>query len=60
MGADGEMRQPLDIALQGNPVSRKPRYKVALLVAFPSLQVIDGKGVTDEERERAVIMSSDT
>jgi hypothetical protein len=56
--ADGDIRQPLDINLQGNPVCRKPRYRAALIHAFPSLQVIDNRSVTEEERDRALSLVS--
>ena len=61
----GDMKHshhPSEITLQGNPVSRKPRYRATLIHVFPSLQVVDGRTVTEDEKERArtVVLSIDT
>ena len=56
---ESDIRQPLDINLLGNPISRKPRYRAGLLFSFPTLQVIDSRSVSDEERERALALSPD-
>eukprot|EP00762_Andalucia_godoyi_P006959 ANDGO_08261.mRNA.1 Internalin-I len=48
-----ELRSLLEILLVFNPVARKPMYRPHLLRRVPSLQMIDGKEVTFDERERA-------
>eukprot|EP01112_Ceratiomyxa_fruticulosa_P021135 TRINITY_DN7362_c1_g1_i1.p1 TRINITY_DN7362_c1_g1~~TRINITY_DN7362_c1_g1_i1.p1 ORF type:complete len:272 (+),score=57.09 TRINITY_DN7362_c1_g1_i1:280-1095(+) len=42
-----------EITIQGNAVARKNHYRYHLMVSNPSLTVIDGKPVTDDERDRA-------
>jgi Leucine-rich repeat len=43
----------LEISLGSNAVARKQLYRIAIVIRFPQVVVIDGKEVTDEERQRA-------
>ncbi|KAJ3285947.1 Leucine-rich repeat-containing protein 9 [Borealophlyctis nickersoniae] len=43
----------LQISLASNAVARKHMYRYALIMRFPQILGIDGKDVTDEERQRA-------
>jgi hypothetical protein len=43
----------LEISLSGNAVSRKQLYRIGLVIRFPHILGIDGKEVTNEERQRA-------
>jgi hypothetical protein len=43
----------LEISLAGNSVSRKQLYRIGLVIRFPHIVGIDGKEVTNEERQRA-------
>jgi hypothetical protein len=51
---ESELRHPLDINLTGNPICRKPRYRNFIIANFPSLQIFDGRGVTDDEKDRTL------
>jgi hypothetical protein len=46
-----------DLELSGNSLSRKPGYRQAILQKLDKLQVLDGRDVTQEERERIEQMS---
>jgi Leucine-rich repeat (LRR) protein len=48
-----DLRSLLEIVMVFNAVARKPMYRPHLLRRLPSLQMIDGREVTYEERERA-------
>jgi len=41
------------VHLSSTPVSRKPLYRAHLIHAVASVRVLDGKEITDEERERS-------
>lgn len=43
----------LEISLANNAVCRKQLYRIGLVIRFPHLIGIDGKEVTNEERQRA-------
>jgi len=61
-GGVPDNHRPSEITLQGNPISRKLRYRATLIHVFSSLQVVDGRQVTEDERDRAnsVILTPDT
>jgi len=46
------LRHILLICLSQNPVARKPLYRAHLIHAVSSVRVIDGKEVTEDEREK--------
>eukprot|EP00397_Hematodinium_sp_SG-2012_P001379 GEMP01001381.1.p1 GENE.GEMP01001381.1~~GEMP01001381.1.p1 ORF type:complete len:1576 (+),score=324.31 GEMP01001381.1:1-4728(+) len=48
-----ELRCLVQVGIAQNPVARKPFYRVLLLRTVPSLRIIDGKEIVDEEREKA-------
>lgn len=48
-----DLRCLLEIVLVFNPVARKVNYRAHLLRRIPSLQMIDGREVTYDERERS-------
>eukprot|EP00796_Vickermania_ingenoplastis_P007380 gene7380-5194_t len=41
------------LTLVGNPVTRKSRYRQSVIQALPTLAFLDGKAITNEEREKA-------
>ncbi|KAI8896203.1 hypothetical protein BC833DRAFT_598395 [Globomyces pollinis-pini] len=43
----------LEISLASNAVCRKQLYRIGLVIRFPHIMGIDGKEVTNEERQRA-------
>jgi len=47
-----ELPHLMEIALMNNPVSRKPNYRNAIIKRLPALIVLDGKEITNEERQR--------
>ncbi|CEL97089.1 unnamed protein product [Vitrella brassicaformis CCMP3155] len=52
-----DLKGLVQISLAQTPVSRKPLYRPGLVRLLPSLRLIDGKEVTDEEREKAEMMT---
>eukprot|EP00928_Gymnodinium_smaydae_P027750 TRINITY_DN21353_c3_g1_i1.p1 TRINITY_DN21353_c3_g1~~TRINITY_DN21353_c3_g1_i1.p1 ORF type:complete len:1571 (+),score=412.13 TRINITY_DN21353_c3_g1_i1:289-5001(+) len=50
------LRHLVIVHLAQNPVSRKPLYRAFLVCSVRSLRAIDGKEVTEEERERSDMM----
>ncbi|CAK0831117.1 unnamed protein product, partial [Prorocentrum cordatum] len=48
-----DLRHLLMVQLAQNPVSRKPLYRSHVICALGSVRAVDGKEVTEEERERA-------
>lgn len=52
-------RTLLDISIQNNPIARKAFYRVSIIKRLQSLQVIDGKPISWEERERADTTTGD-
>lgn len=52
-------RTLLDISIQNNPLARKAFYRVSIIKRLQSLQMIDGKPITWEERERADTTNGD-
>lgn len=49
------MKMPsiMEISLAGNAVCRKQLYRIGLVIRFPHIVAVDGKEVTNEERQRA-------
>jgi hypothetical protein len=47
-----ELPHLMEIALMNNPVARKPNYRNAIIKRLPALIVLDGKEITNEERQR--------
>ncbi|KAJ3329238.1 Leucine-rich repeat-containing protein 9, partial [Kappamyces sp. JEL0680] len=43
----------LEVSLMGNAVCRKQLYRIGLVIRFPHIVGIDGREVTNEERQRA-------
>ena len=46
----------LEITMSNNPVARKQLYRPKLLRKLPTLKFIDGREVTNEERERMELL----
>lgn len=44
------------LTLDGNPLAALPNYRAGVLDLLPRLQSLDGRGVTEEERERAPVL----
>jgi Leucine-rich repeat (LRR) protein len=42
----------MELVLQGNPLARKPNYRVMIVKRLASLVVLDGKEITLDERQR--------
>lgn len=47
-----ELPHLMEIALMNNPVARKPNYRNAIVKRLPALIVLDGKEITNEERQK--------
>lgn len=47
------MTELVNLYLEGNPVCHMPTYRSHILTLLPALQILDGKKVTDEDRQRA-------
>jgi len=47
------IRTLLDICIINNPICRKAFYRISIIKRITSLQLIDGKGIAWDERERA-------
>jgi hypothetical protein len=47
----------LEISLAGNAVCRKQLYRLGLAIRFPHIVGIDGREVTNEERQRAHVIA---
>jgi len=47
------IRTLLDICIINNPICRKAFYRISIIKRINSLQLIDGKGIAWDERERA-------
>ena len=47
-----ELPHLMEIALMNNPVARKPNYRNAIIKRLPALIVLDGKEISNEERQR--------
>lgn len=45
-----------EISLGGNAVCRKQLYRIALLIRFPHVSMIDSIEVRNEERQRAHVI----
>ncbi|KAH8606304.1 putative Leucine rich repeat Leucine rich repeat [Trypanosoma vivax] len=46
----------VDITLSGNALARKPPYRPQVIGGIPTLIVLDRRGITDEERDRAELL----
>jgi len=53
------IRTLLDISITNNPIARKAFYRISIIKRIQSLQLIDGKGIAWDERERAEASSMD-
>jgi len=53
------IRTLLDICITNNPIARKAFYRISIIKRIQSLQLIDGKGIAWDERERAEASSMD-
>jgi len=53
------IRTLLDICITNNPIARKAFYRISIIKRIQSLQLIDGKGIAWDERERAEASSGD-
>ena len=42
-----------EISISNNAICRKQLYRIGLVIRFPHIIEIDGKEVTNEERQRA-------
>ena len=45
-----------EISLVSNAVCRKQLYRIGLVIRFPHVAIIDGKEVSNEERQRAHVI----
>merc|ERR1719446_1283772 len=53
------IRTLLDISITNNPIARKAFYRISIIKRINSLQLIDGKGIAWDERERAEASTMD-
>lgn len=46
----------IELSLSANSVSRKQLCRIAIVIRFPQVVIIDGKEVSEEERHKAHVI----